>query len=177
MLLAVQGSEGGKVSLIGKMVPASDIDRIYASIGADNSAVARLDYAAFTDQEPEDRTTTVSGFATARSESGSPTITIAFRRTLPIASIYVQAVKAVTPGGWGVNYIAGARIEALVGSTWETVYTIPPKLSDGNVMGPDGIVFSETRPNLLPVNRSCSAIRIVRAGLYVAVSTFMPILA
>lgn len=179
MLLAVQGTEGGKVSLTGKMVPASDISRIFASAPADNSSVARLDYAAFTDLEPEDRNTTVSGFATTKVDGAgvSPTITIEFRRTLPIASIYVQAVKAATAGSWGVNYIAGARIEALVGSTWEVVYTIPTGLAGGSVVGPDGIVFNESRPNLLPVNRSCSAIRIVRPGAYVAVSTFMPIFA
>lgn len=178
MLLAVQGTEGGKVSLTGKMVPASDIARIFASAAADNSAVARLDYAAFTDLEPENRNTTLSGFATTKVGVGvTPAITIEFRRTLTIASVYVQAVKAATAGGWGVNYIAGARIEALVGSTWEVVYTIPSGLAGSSVVGPDGLVFNESRPNLLPVNRSCSAIRIVRPGAYVAVSTFMPIFA
>ena len=135
--------------------------------------VNRLDFAAFSDHEPESSNVSNSGFG---SVSGSNTsITMEFLRPLSVVAVMVQTLKADTSGSWGINYMEGVKVQALVGTVWETVFTYPSELS-GGVLAPDGKAYNEKWPNKIPVGRVCSAIRLLKPSGYVCASTFIPII-
>lgn len=170
MLLAAQCPIG--IAVEGPIL-ASDVKEIRSSHPPYNSTVNRLDYAAFCDVEPENNSTSVSGYGTV---SGSNTsITMEFVRELPVVAVMIQTLKAATAGSWGIGYMGGAKVQALVGTVWETVFTYPSVLS-GGVLAPDGKTYNEKWPNKIPVGRVCSAIRLLKPSGYVCASTFIPII-
>lgn len=170
MLLAAQCLTG--IAMEGPII-ASEIKAITASHPPYNSVVNRLDFAAFSDHEPESSSISTSGFG---SVSGSNTsITMEFLRPLSVVAVMVQTLKTATAGSWGIGYMGGAKVQALVGSVWETVFTYPSALS-GGVLAPDGKTYNEKWPNKIPVGRVCSAIRLLKPSGYVCASTFIPII-
>jgi hypothetical protein len=136
--------------------------------------VSRLDYEAFTDYEPENSSTSVSGFGAGSGANIS--LTIEFNGPIFIKSADVQTLKQATLGSWGINYLNGIKLQALVDGVWETVYTFPSSLGSGGVMGPDGKYFNERWASNLPVNRVCSALRLFNTSGYICASTFRPIM-
>lgn len=170
MFLAVQGHTLARVGV----VPASDVKAVRASHAPYNAVVNRLDYAAFIDEEPEANTASLSGFGAGSGANIS--LTIEFNSQLFIKSVDVQTLKAATQGSWGINYMEGAQVQALVGAEWQTVYTFPSGLSSGTVKGPDGKFFSERWASNIPVGKTCSAIRLYKASGYICASTLRPIL-
>lgn len=170
MLLAVQGiqvkSEGP--------VPASEIKAIRASNSPYNSTVSRLDYAAFTDVEPETNNVSVSGYGSVPAVNAS--ITLEFNGPLPIKAVVVQTLKAATIGSWGINYMSGIKVQALVEGVWQTVFTYPTGLSGSSALAPDGKTYNEKWANTIPVGRVCSAVRLLNTNGYVCASTFFPIM-
>ena len=170
MLLAAQCLTG--IAVEGP-ITASEIKAISASHPPYNTVVNRLDFAAFSDHEPESSNVSNSGFG---SVSGSNTsITMEFLRPLSVVAVMVQTLKAATSGSWGINYMEGVKVQALVGTVWETVFTYPSVLS-GGVLAPDGKAYNEKWPNKIPVGRVCSAIRLLKPSGYVCASTFIPII-
>ena len=170
MLLATQFLTG--IAMEGPII-ASEIKAITASHPPYNSVVNRLDFAAFSDHEPESSSISTSGFG---SVSGSNTsITMEFLRPLAVVAVMLQTLKAATAGSWGIGYMGGAKVQALVGTVWETVFTYPSVLS-GGVLAPDGKAYNEKWPNKIPVGRVCSAIRLLKPSGYVCASTFIPII-
>ena len=170
MLLAAQCLTG--IAMEGPII-ASEIKAITASHPPYNSVVNRLDFAAFSDPEPESSAISNSGFG---SVSGSNTsITMEFLRPLSVVAVMVQTLKAATAGSWGIGYMEGVKVQALVGTVWETVFTYPSALS-GGVLAPDGKAYNEKWPNKIPVGRVCSAIRLLKPSGYVCASTFIPII-
>ena len=171
MILATQCPIG--IAVEGPIL-ASDVKEIRSSHPPYNSTVNRLDYAAFCDVEPENNSTSVSGYGTV---SGSNTsITMEFVRELPVVAVMIQTLKAATAGSWGLNYMEGLKVQALVGTIWETVFTYPSGLSGSGVLAPDGKAYNEKWPNKIPVGRVCSAIRLLKPSGYVCASTFIPII-
>ena len=171
MLLAAQCLTG--IAMEGPII-ASEIKAITASHPPYNSVVNRLDFAAFSDHEPESSNVSNSGFG---SVSGSNTsITMEFLRPLSVVAVMVQTLKAATAGSWGLNYMGGAKVQALVGTVWETVFTYPSGLSGSGALAPDGKTYNEKWPNKIPVGRVCSAIRLLKPSGYVCASTFIPII-
>ena len=170
MLLSAQCLTG--IAIEGPII-ASEIKAISASHPPYNSVVNRLDFAAFSDHEPESSAISTSGFGSA---SGSNTsITMEFLRPLSVVAVMVQTLKTATAGSWGIGYMGGAKVQALVGTVWETVFTYPSVLS-GGVLAPDGKTYNEKWPNKIPVGRVCSAIRLLKPSGYVCASTFIPII-
>ena len=170
MILATQCPIG--IAVEGPIL-ASDVKEIRSSHPPYNSTVNRLDYAAFCDVEPENNSTSVSGYGTV---SGSNTsITMEFVRELPVVAVMIQTLKTATAGSWGIGYMGGAKVQALVGTVWETVFTYPSVLS-GGALAPDGKAYNEKWPNKIPVGRVCSAIRLLKPSGYVCASTFIPII-
>lgn len=170
MLLAAQCPTG--IAVEGP-ITALEIKAISASHPPYNTVVNRLDFAAFSDHEPESSNVSNSGFG---SVSGSNTsITMEFLRPLAVVAVMVQTLKAATAGSWGIGYMGGAKVQALVGTVWETVFTYPSVLS-GGVLAPDGKTYNEKWPNKVPVGRVCSAIRLLKPSGYVCASTFIPII-
>ena len=170
MLLAAQCLTG--IAMEGPII-ASEIKAITASHSPYNAVVNRLDFAAFSDHEPESSSISTSGFG---SVSGSNTsITMEFLRPLSVVAVMVQTLKTATAGSWGIGYMGGAKVQALVGTVWETVFTYPSALS-GGVLAPDGKTYNEKWPNKIPVGRVCSAIRLLKPSGYVCASTFIPII-
>ena len=103
MLLAAQCLTG--IAMEGPII-ASEIKAITASHPPYNSVVNRLDFAAFSDHEPESSNVSNSGFG---SVSGSNTsITMEFLRPLAVVAVMLQTLKAATAGSWGLNYMGGA---------------------------------------------------------------------
>ena len=171
MLLAAQCPTG--IAVEGP-ITASEIKAISASHPPYNTVVNRLDFAAFSDPEPESSSVSNSGFG---SVSGSNTsITMEFLRPLSVVAVMVQTLKAATAGSWGLNYMGGAKVQALVGTVWETVFTYPSGLSGSGALAPDGKTYNEKWPNKIPVGRVCSAIRLLKPSGYVCASTFIPII-
>lgn len=170
MLLAAQCPTG--IAVEGP-ITASEIKAISASHPPYNTVVNRLDFAAFSDHEPESSNVSNSGFG---SVSGSNTsITMEFLRPLSVVAVMVQTLKAATAGSWGLYYMEGLKVQALVGTVWETVFTYPSVFSSG-VLAPDGKTYNEKWPNKIPVGRVCSAIRLLKPSGYVCASTFIPII-
>lgn len=170
MLLAAQCPTGIAVE---RPILASEIKAIRASHSPYNAVVNRLDFAAFSDVEPESSTVSNSGFG---SVSGTNTsITMEFLRPLTVAAVMVQTLKAATSGSWGINYMDGTKVQALVGTEWETVFTYPSGLAGSSLLAPDGRAYSEKWPNKIPVGRVCSAIRLLKPSGYVCASTFIPV--
>lgn len=170
MLLAAQCLTG--IAMEGP-ITALEIKAISASHPPYNTVVNRLDFAAFSDHEPESSNVSNSGFG---SVSGSNTsITMEFLRPLAVVAVMLQTLKAATAGSWGIGYMGGAKVQALVGTVWETVFTYPSGLS-GGVLAPDGKAYNEKWPNKIPVGRVCSAIRLLKPSGYVCASTFIPII-
>lgn len=155
-------------------VPASEIKAVKSSHPAYNTVVNQLTYAAFTDVEPQASSVSVSGFGAVNAANSS--ITIEFQRPLPIKSADVQTLKRATTGAWGIDYLNGVKLQALVEDVWETVFTFPSGMSSGSVVGPDGKTFNESWPSNLPVNRTCTALRLFTASGYICASTFRPIM-
>lgn len=169
MFLAVQGAQG---KLEGP-VPASDIKAVLASNSPYNSTVNRLDYAAFTDAEPEANNVSVSGYGSVPAVNAS--ITLEFVRPLLIKSVAVQTLKAATSGSWGIHYMRSVKVQALVGAEWQTVFTFPAGLPDSSI-APDGRTYSEKWATMIPVGITCSALRLLNPNGYVCASTFAPVM-
>lgn len=171
MLLSAQCPIG--IAVEGPL-PKSEVSAIRASSSPYNNVVNRLDYEAFNDTEPETSSASVSGYGSVPATNSS--ITIEFTRPLSIVAVMVQTLKAATAGSWGINYMNGIRVQALVNSVWETVFTYPTNLSNSSgLVGPDGKVYSEKWPNKIPVGKVCTAIRLLNPSGYVCASTFIPI--
>lgn len=170
MLLAAQCPTG--IAVEGP-ITASEIKAISASHPPYNTVVNRLDFAAFSDHEPESSNVSNSGFGSVPGSNTS--ITMEFLRPLSVVAVMVQTLKAATAGSWGLNYMEGLKVQALVGTVWETVFTYPSGLS-GGVLAPDGKTYNEKWPNKIPVGRVCSAIRLLKPSGYVCASTFIPII-
>lgn len=171
MLLATQCPTG--IAVEGP-INASDVKAIRSSHLPYNTTVNRLDYAAFCDVEPENNPVSVSGYGTVNGANTS--ITMEFVRDLPVIAVMIQTLKAATPGSWGIAYLDGVRVQALVGTEWETVFTYPSGLAGSNVLAPDGKKYNEKWPNQIPVGRVCSAIRLIKASGYTCASTLIPII-
>lgn len=169
MLLAAQCPTG--IAVEGP-ITASEIKAISASHPPYNTVVNRLDFAAFSDQEPESSTVSNSGFGSVSASNTS--ITMEFLRPSAVVAVMLQTLKAATAGSWGIGYMGGAKVQALVGTVWETVFTYPSVLS-GGVLAPDGKTYNEKWPNKIPVGRVCNAIRLLKPSGYVCASTFIPI--
>lgn len=170
MLLAAQCPTGIAVE---RPLIASEIKAIRASHPPYNAVVSRLDFDAFSDYEPESSSVSNSGFG---SVSGSNTsITIEFLQPLTIVAVMVQTLKAATSGSWGINYMDGTKVQALVGTEWETVFTYPSGLAGSSMLAPDGKKYNEKWANRIPVGRVCSAIRLLKPSGYVCASTLIPI--
>ncbi len=169
MLLVVQGSQ----PLRSGPLTASDVKAVRASHPAYNTTINRLDYAAFIDDEPEANSVSVSGFGAGTGINLS--LTIEFYGPLPIKSVDVQTLKQSTLGSWGISYLSGVSVQALVGSEWQTVYTFPLSLSS-SIMAPDGKYFHERWSSNIPVGKVCSALRLFKASGYICASTFRPIM-
>lgn len=170
MLLAAQCPTG--IAVEGP-ITASEIKAISASHPPYNTVVNRLDFAAFSDHEPESSNVSNSGFGSVPGSNTS--ITMEFLRPLSVVAVMVQTLKAATAGSWGLNYMEGLKVQALVGTVWETVFTYPSVLS-GGALAPDGKAYNEKWPNKIPVGRVCSAIRLLKPSGYVCASTFIPII-
>lgn len=169
MFLSVQA---GPSALAGP-VPDTEIKAVSASHPAYNTTVNQLTYAAFTDIEPQESSVSLSGYGAVNAANSS--ITIEFQRPLSIKSADVQTLKRATLGSWGINYLSGVQLQALVNGVWETTYTFPG-LGSGNVRGPDGKNFNESWPSNIPVGRTCTALRLFTASGYICASTFRPIM-
>lgn len=171
MLLAAQCLTG--TAMEGPII-ASEIKAITASHPPYNSVVNRLDFAAFSDHEPESSSISTSGFG---SVSGSNTsITMEFLRPLAVVAVMLQTLKAATAGSWGIGYMDGTKVQALVGTVWETVFTYPSGLAGSSMLAPDGKKYNEKWANRIPVGRVCSAIRLLKPSGYVCASTLIPII-
>lgn len=167
MLLSIQGTQIRSEGL----VPASEIKSVRSSHPPFNSTVNRLDYAAFTDAEPEYEAATISGYGTP--SGANATITIEFLTPLPIREVAVQTLKAATSGAWGIHYMRDCKVQALVDEVWQTVFTFPPGIPDASI-GPDGKTYNEKWATIIPVGLVCSAIRLQNPNGYVCASTFAP---
>ncbi len=170
MFLSVQGYQTNRVGV----VPADEIKSIYASHPPFNTTVNRLDYAAFTDNEPEANPASVSGYGAG--SGANIYIAIEFKAPIFIKALDVQTLKAATLGSWGINYLSSVQVQALVNGVWKTVYTFPANLSSVSTPGPDGKSFSERWPCTVPVGVECSGVRIYNAGGYICASTIRPIM-
>lgn len=171
MLLATQCPIG--ISVEGP-ITASEIKAIRASHPSYNVVVNRLDFAAFSDYEPESSAVSNSGFGSVSGPNTS--ITMEFLRPLNVVAVMVQTLKAATSGSWGINYMEGVKVQALVGTSWETLFTYPSSLAGSSLLAPDGKKYNEKWANRIPIGRVCSAVRLLNPSGYVCASTLLPII-
>ena len=87
----------------------------------------------------------------------------------------MQTIKAATTGSWGIHYMRGVRVQALVDDVWQTVFTFPTGIPDSSI-APDGKTYNEKWATVIPVGLTCSAMRLLNTNGYVCASTFAPYL-
>lgn len=170
MLLSAQCPIGVAVE---RPIIESEIKSIKASHAPYNNVVNRLDFAAFSDLEPTANSASVSGYGTVSGVNTS--ITMEFNNPMSVVAVMVQTLKAATAGSWGISYMDGTQVQALVGTEWQTVFTYPNGLSGSGLLAPDGKAYNEKWANRIPVGRMCSAIRLLKPNGYCCASTFIPI--